>query len=120
MNEGVHFSETKPTVCWQLPLRAIERDEEDDSVTTVLTEFGRDGWGEGGEEFAWWCTEAHEAFSGAEPVYKSMEPELRLMMGDAVYEQVAKYLDDRLANASALPHPASVSVSIGRTRLRKP
>ena len=33
------------------------------SVTSVLTEFGRDGWGEGGEEFAWWCTEAPEAFT---------------------------------------------------------
>ena len=27
----------------------------------VLSEFGRSGWGEGGEEFAWWCTEAPEA-----------------------------------------------------------
>ena len=44
----------------------FDRDEEDDSsVTSVLTEFGRDGWGEGGEEFAWWCTEAPEAFTGA-------------------------------------------------------
>ena len=52
MNTGKHFSETKPTVCWQLPLRAFDRDEEDESITSVLTEFGRDGWGEGGEEFA--------------------------------------------------------------------
>ena len=89
---GKHFSETKPTVCWQLPLRAVDREEEDESITTVLTEFGRDGWGEGGEEFAWWCTEAKEAFSAPEPVYKSMETELRHMLGDDVYEQVAKYL----------------------------
>ena len=31
MNTGQHFSETKPTVCWQLPLRAVDRDEEDDA-----------------------------------------------------------------------------------------
>src|SRR6476646_1944252 len=50
MNTGQHFAETKPTVCWQLPLRTFDRDEEDDdSVTSVLTEFGREGWGEGGE-----------------------------------------------------------------------
>ncbi|MGQ0823824.1 MAG: hypothetical protein ACT4OX_02135 [Actinomycetota bacterium] len=121
MNTGKHFSETKPTVCWQLPLRAIERDEEDDSTTTILTEFGRDGWGEGGEEFAWWCTEAPEAFTGHEPVYKSMEPELRLMLGDAVYEELAKYIDTRFASATPpMPHPAEVSVKMGRTRLRRP
>jgi hypothetical protein len=122
MNQGVHFSETKPTVCWQLPLRAIEREEEDESTTTILTEFGRDGWGEGGEEFAWWCTEAHEAFTASEPVYKSMEPELRMMLGDAIYEELAKYLDARLETGGPppLPHPAEVPVTLGRTRIRRP
>jgi hypothetical protein len=121
LNRGKHFSETKPTVCWQLPLRAIEREEEDESTTTVLTEFSRDGWGEGGEEFAWWCTEAREAFTAHEPVYKSMETELRTMLGDDVYEEVAKYIDARLAGGSApLPHPAEVPVSLGRTRPRRP
>ena len=120
-NTGKHFSETKPTVCWQLPLRAIDREEEDESTTTVLTEFGRDGWGEGGEEFAWWCTEAREAFTGAEPVYKSMEPELRAMLGDDVYEQVVKYMDARLASgATPIPHPAEVPITMGRTRIRRP
>ena len=118
---GRHFSETKPTVCWQLPLRAVDREEEDGSTTSVLTEFGRDGWGEGGEEFCWWCTEAKEAFTASEPVYKSMEAELRLMLGDDVYEQVAKYLDERVTSGSPpLPHPAEVSVSLGRTRIRRP
>ena len=102
-------------------MRAVDRDEEDESTTTVLTEFGRDGWGEGGEEFAWWCTEAHEAFSASEPVYKSMEAELRKMLGDAVYEEVVKYMDDRLAaGPQPLPHPAETPVSLGRTRLRRP
>jgi len=121
LNTGKHFSETKPTVCWQLPLRAEDRDEEDGSVTSVLTEFARDGWGEGGEEFAWWCTEAHEAFTAAEPVYKTMEAELRLMLGDPVYEELAKYLDARMGPASVpITHPAEVRVALGRTRIRKP
>ena len=90
-------------------------------MTTILTEFGRDGWGEGGEEFCWWCTEAKEAFTAAEPVYKSMEPELRLMLGDDVYEQVAKYLDARISSGTPpMPHPAEVPVSLGRTRIRRP
>ncbi len=121
LNTGKHFVETKPTVCWQLPLRTWDRDEEDESVTSVLTEFGRDGWGEGGEEFAWWCLEAPEAFTASEPVYKSMEAEIRKTVGDAVYEEIAKYLDARLAEGPPpLPHPAEVKVSLGRTRIRKP
>jgi hypothetical protein len=43
------------------------------------------------------------------------------MLGDDVYEQVAKYLDARFgAGARPLPHPAEVPVSLGRTRPRKP
>jgi hypothetical protein len=85
----------------------------------VLTEFARDGWGEGGEEFAWWCTEAKEAFSDAEPVYKTMEAELRKMLGDAVYEELAKYMDTRVSTGAApMPHPAMIEVSMGRTRIR--
>jgi hypothetical protein len=90
-------------------------------VTSVLSEFGRDGWGEGGEEFAWWCTEAKEAFTDAEPVYKTMEAELRKMLGDAVYEEVAKYMDVRMsAGPHPVPHPAEVPVALGRTRVRHP
>jgi hypothetical protein len=119
VNTGVHFSQTKPTVCWQLPLRAWDREEDDGSITQVLTEFGRDGWGEGGEEFAWWCTEAPEAFKGAEPVYKSMEAELRLMLGDGIYEELAKYLDQRLtASTSPVRHPAEFPVQFTSTRPR--
>jgi hypothetical protein len=114
---GVHFSETKPTVCWQLPLRAWDREEEDGSITSVLSEFGRDGWGEGGQEFAWWCTEAPEAFTGGEPVYKSMEQELRRMLGDAIYEELAKYLDNRVAaTAPPVQHPAEVPIELSPTR----
>jgi hypothetical protein len=122
MNTGKHFAETKPTVCWQLPLRSFDRDEEDDgSVTSVLTEFGREGWGEGGEEFAWWCTEAAEAFTAHEPVYRTMETELRLMVGDAVYDEIVKYCDSRLeAGPLPLTHPAEVKVPLGRTRVRRP
>ena len=100
---------------------ASDREEEDESITTILTEFGRDGWGEGGEEFGWWCTEAKEAFTDSEPGYRSMEPELRKMLGDAVYEEVVKYMDVRMsAGPPPLPHPAVVPVSMGRTRQRRP
>jgi hypothetical protein len=120
VNQGVHFSKTKPTVCWQLPLHAEEQEQDDGSTTVVLSEFSRDGWGEGGQEFAWWCTEAPEAFRGARRVYQSMEAELRAMMGDEVYDELKIYLDARIASQPPppIPHPAEVPVTIGRSRRR--
>lgn len=119
VNQNVHFSKTKPTVCWQLPLHAEENEQDDGSTTIVLSEFARDGWGEGGQEFAWWCTEAPEAFIGSTRVYQSMESELRAMMGDEVYDELARYLDARIASeAPPLRHPSEVPVTLGRSRKR--
>jgi hypothetical protein len=117
---GRHHSDLKPEVCWQLPLRNIEEYDEDANDGIVyhrLTEFARHGWGEGGEEFAWWCTEEAAAFAGTEPVYRSLEPELRKMCGDELYELIAEYLDARLASGTApATHPSEVPVVIGPTR----
>ena len=111
MQTGTHHSELKPEVCWQLPLRRLDEVQPDGSVISKLTEFGREGWGEGGEEFGWWCTEAPEAFVNARPVYRSLEPELRLMLGDRLYGAVAAYLDTR-RNTQPAPvvHPAEVKL----------
>jgi hypothetical protein len=124
MRTGTHHSEIKPEVCWQLPLRRIDEDAEDGTVISRLTEFAREGWGEGGDDFAWWCTEAPEAFVGARPVYRSLEAELRLMLGDRLYRRVARYLDERVAARPApVVHPAEVKLlarrSSGTARTRR-
>jgi hypothetical protein len=108
LREGTHPLATKPDVCWQLPLRRSERQEDDGTTSFVLSEFGRDGWGPGGAQFAWWCTEAPEAFTAARPVYRSLEMELRAMVGDALYGAIAAYLDARRAQGPGglVPHPA--------------
>ena len=103
LRTGDHPLSAKPDVCWQLPLRRSDRLEDDGTTTSVLSEFGRSGWGEGGAEFAWWCTEAPEAFTARDPVYRSMEAELRAMVGDALYEQIAGYLDRRVV---LVAHPS--------------
>ena len=114
---GKHHSDVKPEVCWQLPLRRIDEEQDDGSVVSTLTEFARDGWGEGGDDFAWWCTEAPEAFVGTEPVYKSLGEELRKMMGNKLYKQVVAYLDERVdAKPAPVVHPAEQRVSLGPTR----
>lgn len=117
MRTGLHHSETKPEVCWQLPLRRVDEEQGDGTVISTLTEFGRDGWGSGGDDFAWWCTEAPDAFVGARPVYQSLESELRSMIGDALYEQLARYLDDRrMSSAPPIFHPAEVAVRVRTSR----
>jgi hypothetical protein len=111
MSSGEHHSDLKPEVCWQLPLRRVDEEQDDGTVISTLSEFGRDGWGEGGHEFAWWCTEAPEAFTGAQPVYESMAEELRKMLGDKLYRRVVTYLDQREhATPPPVLHPAEVPV----------
>ena len=111
LRRGDHPATTKPDVCWQLPLRRVDRVEDDGTTTSVLTEFSRSGWGEGGAEFAWWCTEAPEAFTGSQPVYRSMETELRAMVGDALYERIAAYVEARV---TLVAHPAARDAAHGR------
>ena len=50
----------KPEVCWQLPLRRLEdwetRPDGREQLRTTITEYNRRGWGDGGEDFDWYCT----------------------------------------------------------------
>ena len=94
----------KPNVCWQLPIRLDESTDVNGHVVSRIREWKRRDWGDGGAEFAWWCTEAPEAFSGAEPVYVAMRDELVEMVGLGVYELLVELLDR--AAAVRVPHPA--------------
>lgn len=112
---GTSYVGLKPEICWQLPLRRVDEEQEDGSVISVLTEFSRSSWGEGGADFAWWCTEAPEAFSAATPVYKTMGDELVAMLGPVLYRSVVEHLDARISSESppAL-HPTEVAVTLAR------
>ncbi|MGA3353167.1 MAG: hypothetical protein ABSD85_08295 [Acidimicrobiales bacterium] len=109
LERGVPPLELKPDVCWQLPLRREDTVATDGHVTSSLGEWARRHWGEGGQEFAWWCTEAPEAFSGAEPVYVSLRDEIVAMAGQDVYDLLAAYLDSRARRrargTALLAHP---------------
>ncbi len=102
---GVRPMDLKPDVCWQLPLRREDRDEGSGHVTSTVSEWGRREWGAGGAEFAWWCTEAPEAFDGALPVFEAMADELRAMVGPRIYGTLAAYLASRTSGSAPLPHP---------------
>lgn len=105
LEEGVAPLSKKPEVCWQLPLRREDFEEDDGHVTSTVTQWDRRHWGPAGEEFHWWCTEAPEAFVGKEPVYRSSADELRELLGKKVYELLVAYLDTRTGARAVLPHP---------------
>ncbi len=104
LRDGLHHSAYKPTVCWQVPLhRTIEELVANDGETLevhTIAAYERGHWGEGGADFDWWCLDDDVAFVGASPVYRSMETELRLMVGDDVYQELARYLDRRRRSSS--------------------
>ena len=64
----MHPLEYKPDVCWQLPVRRdqewTKRPDGTKILVTVLAEFDRRGWGEGGHDLHWWCTSSPEAHVG--------------------------------------------------------
>lgn len=105
-HRGLHHHETKPDVCWQLPLRRIDSADELGHVTSTVREWKRRDWGEGGQDFHWWCTEADDAFVGTQTVLATMRPELEAMVGAPIYALLLDALTDRLSSTTVVPHPA--------------
>ena len=130
VREQVHFVDTKPDICWQLPLRRSweTREMGDKEITVVVIgEYERLAWGDGGADFDWYCTSNSEAHVGRVPVYQSNKIELTKMMGEAGYSELEKLCDSRMAAILAtrkaqkrreLPlfviHPATKAVQEGR------
>ncbi|MGN0065303.1 MAG: hypothetical protein ACI379_13775 [Nocardioides sp.] len=103
--------ETKPDVCWQLPLRRQFRDVEltdGTSYTEVsIGEYTRAGWGPGGHDLDWYCSSNTEAHVAPEPVYLTHAAELTALMGEAGYEELVAHCDAHVRSRSALAlHPA--------------
>ncbi|MCW2807825.1 MAG: hypothetical protein JWQ93_1780 [Marmoricola sp.] len=112
LKEDVHFVETKPDVCWQLPLRRtfrnVERTDETTYLEVSIGEYDRRGWGPGGHDLDWYCSGNTEAHVGLEPVYVSSATELITMMGQAAYDVLAARCEAHLRSRSTLAlHPAS-------------
>ncbi len=105
--EGRSHVDLKPEVCWQLPLRREDETGSDGRVTSVVRQWDRSHWGEGGQEFHWWCTEDPLAFVGKNRVVDSMSEELVAMVGQSVYDQLLAFIDQRTRQpkGTLLPHP---------------
>jgi hypothetical protein len=111
LQQGREPLETKPDVCWQLPIRRTFRDVEraDGSTYTEVSigEYDRRGWGPGGHDLDWYCSGNTEAHGAPDPVYRSFAAELAELMGRAGYDALVQHCEAHLRSRSALAlHPA--------------
>ena len=98
--------ETKPDVCWQLPIRRTFRTVERQDGTTYtevsIGEYDRRGWGPGGHDLDWYCSGNTEAHVAPEPVYVTHAAELTALMGKAAYDELVRHCEAHLRSRSAL------------------
>jgi hypothetical protein len=111
LRTGRSIVETKPDVCWQLPIRRsydrVTRPDGSNVLVTSIAEYDRRGWGPGGHDLDWYCTGNTEAHIGTEPVYLSNRDELVALMGEKAYAELSRHCEAHLAaKRRVAPHPA--------------
>ncbi len=114
LREGVSPVQTKPDVCWQLPIRRTYDNVERPDGTSVLVvgigEYDRRGWGPGGHDLNWYCSGNTEAHVAVQPVYLTERDALVEMMGPAAYAVLVSGCERREAarrvGADTARHPA--------------
>jgi len=106
LERGERPLDLKPDVCWMVPIRRLDSTDDMGHVTSTIREWKRRDWGDGGQEFHWWCTESPEAFTGETTVLVSMKDELVELVGQQVYDLLVDAVIERAANGAPLLHPA--------------
>ena len=111
LDQGREPLETKPDVCWQLPIRRtfreVERQDETSYTEVTITEYDRRGWGPGGHDLDWYCSGNTEAHVAVEPLYVTNAAELTELMGRPAYDALVGHCEAHLRSRSALAlHPA--------------
>ncbi|MCT1453194.1 hypothetical protein M3G18_09810 [Corynebacterium sp. p3-SID1145] len=116
MAEGRNIIGSKPEVCWQVPFSREdewqERSDGQEILRTTIGEYDRRQWGDGGEDFDWWCTNDPACHSGnSTPVWQSMRDELVQLIGEKPYAIVAKHCEARAAvpTEAKSVHPATAA-----------
>nr|WP_229924968.1 hypothetical protein [Streptomyces sulfonofaciens] len=118
LREGREPLETKPDVCWQLPVRRtydwVDRPDDTRVLRVSIGEYDRRGWGPGGHDLHWWCTSARSAHGAGDPVYVSYRAELTELMGEQGYGRLVELCEQRLARGLPLlaAHPADPAAPV--------
>ncbi len=103
LDTGESYIPLKPEVCWQVPLRREDVTLANGEILTRIAQWNRSDWGEGGEEFHWWCTQDEGAFVGTIRVLDSMRDELVAIMGEPNYQTLVDLIDQRRRGPVAHP-----------------
>ena len=111
LHQGRNPLETKPDVCWQLPIRRqfreVERQDGTSYTEVSIGEYDRRGWGPGGHDLDWYCSGNTEAHVAPEPVWVTHEAELVELMGREAYAELGRHCEAHVRSRSALAlHPA--------------
>ena len=111
LTQGREPLETKPDVCWQLPIRRtfrkVERQDGTSYTEVSIGEYDRRGWGPGGHDLDWYCSGNTEAHVAVEPVYVTNAAELTELMGKSAYAELVRHCEAHIRSRSALAlHPA--------------
>ncbi|WP_210439712.1 hypothetical protein [Nocardioides xinjiangensis] len=111
LRQGRNPLETKPDVCWQLPIRrqfrSVERQDGTSYTEVSIGEYDRRGWGPGGHDLDWYCSGNTEAHVAVEPVYLTHDAELVELMGPEGYAELVRHCEAHVRSRSALAlHPA--------------
>lgn len=116
---GEDLTVVKPEVCWQLPLHRdeewITRGDGHELLLTTIGEYTRRDWGEGGEDFDWYCSGAPACHGSPHPVWRTHAAELTALMGEAGYRQLAEHCRRRAAVGVPPLHPATREAQRGIT-----
>jgi hypothetical protein len=111
LRQGREHVETKPDVCWQLPIRRqfreVERQDGTSYTEVSISEYDRRGWGPGGHDLDWYCSGNTEAHVAVEPVFVTHVAELTALMGSAGYAELVRHCEAHVRSRSLLAlHPA--------------
>ena len=107
IREGKQPLETKPDVCWQIPLRVSYSLEQAAGTATLIVtigEYDRAAWGPGGASMNWWCSGSTDAHTAPLPLYLTYANELTALIGLENYTELARACGQR-CQSSDRPHP---------------
>lgn len=111
LRTGRDIVETKPDVCWQLPIRrtyrTVTRQDGSSYLEVSVGEYDRRGWGPGGHDLDWYCSGDPVAHTAPEPVYLTSRPELEALLGPAAYQVLAELAATHLRGRRLAEHPAT-------------
>ena len=114
LRTGLHPLETKPEVCWQLPVRRaqdwVDRPDGTRILVSTVTEFDRRGWGEGGHDLHWYCTSSPDAHIAQRGAVRHLRPRADRAAGPAGLRRTGPAV--RCSGSSVglvAEHPATVA-----------